>query len=156
VPVFRRPVIAVLRLPLYAFNAIGREVQGIVFYHRNYVDRRRLLSRIDFLNNRLVAMKEISSENTRLANLLALKQETPYKVVAARVIGRDPSNWSSSLIIDKGYGFIGREDGGADIFVHFSAIEMDGYRRLREGQQVEFSVEDGPKGLQAAGVKPVE
>lgn len=82
-PVFRRPVIAVLRLPLYAFNAVGREVQGIVFYHRNYVDRRRLLSRIDFLNNRLVAMKEISSENTRLANLLALKQETPYKVVAA-------------------------------------------------------------------------
>jgi CspA family cold shock protein len=55
----------------------------------------------------------------------------------------------------KGYGFIGREDGGADIFVHFSAINMEGYKRLREGQQVQFSIEDGPKGLQAAEVTPV-
>lgn len=52
----------------------------------------------------------------------------------------------------KGYGFIGREDGAGDIFVHFSAIQMEGYRRLEEGQKVEFSVEQGPKGLQAAGV----
>ena len=51
----------------------------------------------------------------------------------------------------KGYGFIGH-DGGDDVFVHFSAIQMDGYRRLRKGQEVEFSVEDGPKGLQAANV----
>jgi CspA family cold shock protein len=51
----------------------------------------------------------------------------------------------------KGYGFIGR-DGGEDVFVHFSAIQMDGYRRLEEGQQVEFTVEQGPKGLQAASV----
>lgn len=53
----------------------------------------------------------------------------------------------------KGYGFIGRE-GAEDVFVHFSAIEMEGYRVLKEGQQVEFSVEKGPKGLQAAEVKP--
>lgn len=52
----------------------------------------------------------------------------------------------------KGYGFIGREDGGEDIFVHFSALKMDGYRSLREGQIVEFTVEEGPKGLQAADV----
>ena len=51
----------------------------------------------------------------------------------------------------KGYGFIGR-DGGEDVFVHFSAIEMDGYRRLEKGQEVEFSVEEGPKGLQATRV----
>ena len=51
----------------------------------------------------------------------------------------------------KGYGFIGRED-GEDVFVHFSAIQSDGYRRLEKGQQVEFSVEEGPKGLQAANV----
>jgi CspA family cold shock protein len=51
----------------------------------------------------------------------------------------------------KGYGFIGRDD-GEDVFVHFSAIQMDGYRRLEEGQQVEFTVEQGPKGLQAASV----
>ncbi len=55
----------------------------------------------------------------------------------------------------KGYGFIGREDGENDIFVHYSAIVMDGYRRLREGQKVEFSIEQGAKGLQAANVTPV-
>ncbi|NMB69460.1 MAG: cold-shock protein [Chloroflexi bacterium] len=51
----------------------------------------------------------------------------------------------------KGYGFIARE-GGADVFVHFSAIEGSGYRSLEEGQQVEFTLEQGPKGLQAAKV----
>lgn len=53
----------------------------------------------------------------------------------------------------KGYGFIGRED-GEDVFVHFSAIQMEGYKRLKEGQKVEFSIENGPKGLQAAEVTP--
>jgi CspA family cold shock protein len=51
----------------------------------------------------------------------------------------------------KGYGFIGRDEGD-DVFVHFSAIEMDGYRKLEEGQNVEFVIEEGPKGLQAAQV----
>ena len=54
----------------------------------------------------------------------------------------------------KGYGFIGRED-GEDVFVHFSAITMDGYRLLKEGQKVEFSIEKGDKGLQAAEVTAV-
>ena len=54
----------------------------------------------------------------------------------------------------KGYGFIGREDGD-DVFVHFTAIQTEGYRRLDEGQGVEFSVEEGPKGVQAANVVPV-
>ncbi len=52
---------------------------------------------------------------------------------------------------DKGYGFIAR-DGGADVFVHFSAIQGDGYRNLQEGQKVEFTVEKGPKGPQASNV----
>lgn len=51
----------------------------------------------------------------------------------------------------KGYGFIARE-GGEDVFVHFSAIQGNGYRNLEEGQKVEFSVEKGPKGLQATNV----
>ncbi len=54
---------------------------------------------------------------------------------------------------EKGYGFIARE-GGPDVFVHFSAIEGSGYKSLTEGQQVEFAVEKGPKGLQAANVMP--
>ncbi|MCC7116975.1 MAG: cold-shock protein [Anaerolineales bacterium] len=51
----------------------------------------------------------------------------------------------------KGYGFIERE-GGADVFVHFSAIKADGFKNLQEGQKVEFTIEKGPKGLQAAEV----
>ncbi len=54
----------------------------------------------------------------------------------------------------KGYGFIAQEE-GADVFVHFSAIGIDGYRTLDEGQQVEFSIEQGPKGLQAVNVVPM-
>lgn len=52
----------------------------------------------------------------------------------------------------KGYGFIGRDNGESDIFVHFSSLQMEGFRKLEEGQKVEFSVENGPKGLQAAEV----
>ncbi|MBN1811364.1 MAG: cold-shock protein [Anaerolineae bacterium] len=51
----------------------------------------------------------------------------------------------------KGYGFISRE-AGEDVFVHYSAIEGNGFRSLREDQQVEFAVEQGPKGLQAVRV----
>lgn len=51
----------------------------------------------------------------------------------------------------KGYGFISKDDGG-DIFVHYSAIQGDGYRSLDEGQSVEFEVSQGPKGPQAANV----
>lgn len=51
----------------------------------------------------------------------------------------------------KGYGFIARE-GGDDVFVHFSAIQADGYRTLNEGQRVEFTIESSPKGPQATGV----
>lgn len=52
----------------------------------------------------------------------------------------------------KGFGFITQADGGKDVFVHFRAIASEGFRTLTEGQQVNFTVEDGPKGPQAANV----
>ena len=54
----------------------------------------------------------------------------------------------------KGYGFLGRENGD-DVFVHYSVISMDGYKRLEKDQRVEFSIEEGPKGLQATDVIPI-
>jgi CspA family cold shock protein len=54
----------------------------------------------------------------------------------------------------KGYGFLARE-GGEDVFVHYSAIVSQGFRNLTEGQKVEFSIEKGPKGLQAVNVVPL-
>jgi CspA family cold shock protein len=55
----------------------------------------------------------------------------------------------------KGFGFIKRLNGEPDVFVHFSAIQADGYRALKENQRVQFSVERGQKGLQAADVRVV-
>ena len=54
---------------------------------------------------------------------------------------------------DKGYGFITGED-GVDVFVHFSAIQAEGFKSLSEGQKVSYDVQQGPKGLQAANVRP--
>jgi CspA family cold shock protein len=69
--------------------------------------------------------------------------------MSERIVGT--VKWFNS---EKGYGFLSRE-GGPDVFVHFSAIEGSGYKSLTEGQTVEFSVEQGPKGLQASNVSPV-
>ena len=66
--------------------------------------------------------------------------------MSERIVGT--VKWFSN---PKGYGFIQRED-GPDVFVHFSAITEEGYRSLEEGQQVEFTIEEGPKGPQAAAV----
>ncbi|MEE8567773.1 MAG: cold-shock protein [Anaerolineales bacterium] len=69
--------------------------------------------------------------------------------MSERVIGT--VKWFNS---EKGYGFIERED-GPDVFVHYSAIRSEGFRTLQEGQQVEFAVEQGPKGPQATDVTAV-
>ncbi len=56
---------------------------------------------------------------------------------------------------EQGFGFIAVDGGGADVFVHYSAIQTDGYRSLDEGQRVEFEVTQGQKGPQADQVRPV-
>lgn len=69
--------------------------------------------------------------------------------MSERVLGT--VKWFSN---EKGYGFISREEGD-DVFVHYSAITADGFRTLQEGQQVEFTIEESPKGPQAANVELV-
>ena len=70
--------------------------------------------------------------------------------MSERIVGK--VKWFNK---NKGYGFIA-QNSGEDVFVHFSAIRGEGYRNLEEGQSVEFSIEKGPKGLQAADVIPVK
>jgi CspA family cold shock protein len=67
------------------------------------------------------------------------------------VVAEGTVKWFSN---EKGYGFISQPD-GEDVFVHFSAIQTEGYKSLEEGQAVEFDVTDGPKGKQASNVRPV-
>ncbi|HET9822955.1 MAG TPA: cold-shock protein [Burkholderiaceae bacterium] len=55
----------------------------------------------------------------------------------------------------KGFGFIAQDGGGADLFAHFSEIQSKGFKTLAENQRVEFEVKQGPKGLQAAAIRPL-
>ncbi len=56
---------------------------------------------------------------------------------------------------EKGYGFITSDDGGKDLFFHHTEIQMEGFRALSAGQKVEFTIEEGPKGLAAKNIKPI-
>jgi CspA family cold shock protein len=76
-------------------------------------------------------------------DLVTSSPERKWKVPQGTV------KWFSN---EKGYGFISQNE-GEDVFVHFSAIEMDGYKSLEEGQPVEFEVTEGPKGKQASNVR---
>lgn len=66
-----------------------------------------------------------------------------------------PSGTVKWFSAEKGYGFITPDEGGKDVFVHYSAIQSEGYRTLNEGQKVEYEVVQGQKGPQASNVKPM-
>lgn len=81
---------------------IRREVGAIIFYHCNMVENERLKKEVDLLKRKLSTTSEIYLENERLSNLLSFKQRATLQVIAAKVIGRSPENWSSTIIINKG------------------------------------------------------
>ena len=98
----RSSVITILKFPLILFSSIGREIKGVIFYHSNYVRLDTLKKENELLKWKLNQSLELTVENQRLQGLLAFKQKSPFKVIAARVIGRSADNWGSGLIIDKG------------------------------------------------------
>ncbi|MBM3245544.1 MAG: rod shape-determining protein MreC [Candidatus Omnitrophica bacterium] len=117
VPFLKKPALFILKIPLTVFSAIGREFKGIIFYHNNMVKAGRLSKEVGLLSGKLERYEEAVFENQRLRNLLSLKKEAPYKVIASRVIARSPDNWASVVIIDKGR-FHGIRNGFAVLSYH--------------------------------------
>jgi rod shape-determining protein MreC len=102
IPALQTPVVDLARQPFSGITFVRREISGIFFYHRNMGLVDQLHKEVQWCKMKLNEATEASRENTRITNLLALKQKSALRFVAVRVIGRAPDSWSSSLIIDKG------------------------------------------------------
>lgn len=102
IPVFKPFTLNLVKFPLALFTLAGREINGIIFYHRNLIQNERLGKDNAALKEKLNTLEELSLENARLKNLLYFKQKALFRTIGARVIGRSPDNWSSVVIIDKG------------------------------------------------------
>lgn len=98
----KNPLQKTLRPQLSLISLARREIRGLIFYHRNYLENERLHKQVSFLSSKLVDLSEATRENSRLKNILSFKQRSPLRLIAARVIGRSPDNWSSSILVDKG------------------------------------------------------
>lgn len=90
------------KLPAYAIDFITREVKALVFFHINYVENNLLRQENDFLKQKIIGLEETVSENKRISELLSFKKASEFSLIAARVIGRDSTNWANSILIDKG------------------------------------------------------
>ncbi len=99
---FRNQLQETFKPQLSLISLLKREAGGIIFYHRNLVENKRLNNEIGVLRLNLFNLREVYLENMRLKALLGFKQKSPLRLVAARVIARSPDSWSSSVIIDKG------------------------------------------------------
>ncbi|MDD5255254.1 MAG: rod shape-determining protein MreC [Candidatus Omnitrophica bacterium] len=101
-PALRTPFLDSFRYPFSILAFIRREVSAFVFFHRNYVQKERLQKENDLLKTKLELADEAYRENARLKDILDLKQQSTFRMVAARVIARSPDNWSSAVMLDKG------------------------------------------------------
>jgi rod shape-determining protein MreC len=88
--------------PLETLSSISSFFESIVPFHSLRQENSTLRDRINILNRKIETYKVIQDENDRLKGLLSFRKTVPYSTVPAQVIGRDPSNWSNSLIIEKG------------------------------------------------------
>ena len=99
---FRFSVVDIASIPIQIFSVPLQEIKKIIFYHRTFDEYKRLKKENDVLKVRLSGLENVFRENARLEQLLQFKRNLVYASIAAKVIGRDPSYWNSSLIIDKG------------------------------------------------------
>ena len=88
--------------PLRLFSLSIQEAKKVLYYHYTFDEYKRLKNENGVLKSRLIGLEEVIRENTRLEKLLEFKRHLIYSSVVASVIGREPSHWNSSLIIDKG------------------------------------------------------
>lgn len=102
IPLFRKSATDTLKYPLSLFAWVNREIRAIIFYRRFFSENEKLKKEISSLRQKIARAEELSIENKRLQNLLSFKQKSPHTLVASKIIARDPSNWSSVIIIDKG------------------------------------------------------
>ena len=103
-PVFAFGVIKLSSLPIRILSYPVHEINKLLLYHRTFNEYKRLKEETDVLKARLVGLEEVILENARLEKLLKFKRQLVYSSVVANVIGRDPSYWNSTMIIDKGAG----------------------------------------------------
>lgn len=100
---FLRPAfLNTFNFPLGIFSFLRREAGALIFYHRNFTQKELLSKQVDFLRNKLNTYNELAQENSRLKQILAFKQKSPLRFIAARVTGESPDSWSANIIIDKG------------------------------------------------------
>ena len=93
-----------MNVPIEIISFPFYEAKKILFYHRTFDEYQRLREEVSALKARLVGQDELVAENLRLERLLTFKRSLVYPSVTASVLGRDPSGWSSSMIIDRGKG----------------------------------------------------
>ena len=99
---FRARIIDFLSVPLKSAGSFFASARNILPFASLREENRLLRERINLLNRKIEELKMVSGDNDRLKELLAFRKTMPFTTVPAQVIGRDPSNWSNSLIIDKG------------------------------------------------------
>lgn len=99
---FKFKVIEAFSSSLQVISIPFKEVKKILFYHRTFDEYFRLQKEMGFLKGRLIGFEEVVLENVRLEKLLSFKRNLIYSSVAASVIGRDPTHWHSTMIIDRG------------------------------------------------------
>ena len=98
----KHSLIQVLSGPIRLISSPIQEIKKIFYYNRTFQEYRKLRQEVDFLRNRVVGEEELLQENARFEQLLEFKRKLLYSAIPASVIGRNPSYWNSSLVVDKG------------------------------------------------------